>query len=141
MISLQIAQKNITLSLVKILPASLIAIFFLTLGNVPPTYSQIKPQVWGSIGSKEDDLSYAAGAKWAGFAIEVGTGKEGVTGGDFLSFFPIPFVSPYLGLGIYSGDDTLAYSGGLHLYPNGRLFIGAGYHSLRGINGKLGFKF
>ena len=135
------AVQNITPSTFKVLPASLMAISCLTLGTVSPAYSQITPHVWSSVGAKDNDLSYAAGVKWAGFAIEVGAGKEGVTGGDFLTFLPFPFVSPYLGLGVYSGDDTFAYSGGLHLYPTAHVFVGTGYHSIRGINGKLGFKF
>ena len=113
----------------------------LTLAIATPASSQILPEVWGSIGTADDDLSYAAGVKWAGFALEVGTGKEGATGGDFLAFFPLPVVSPYVGAGLYSGDDTFAYSGGVHLSAGSRIILGAGYHSIRGINGKLGFKF
>ncbi len=107
----------------------------------PPAYSQLLPEVWATVGTQDDDISYGAGVKWAGFGVEVGRGKEGATGGDFLAFFGFPVISPYVGLGIYSGDDTLAYSGGVHVYPGSRLFIGGGYHSIRGINGKLGFKF
>lgn len=126
------------------LSASLITLFstaYLTLGIVTPASSQLKPEIWGSLGSADEDLTYAGGVKWAGFALEVGTGKEGATGGDFLTFLTFPVVSPYIGLGVYSGDDTLAYSGGLHVYPGSRIFVGAGYHSIRGINGKLGFQF
>ena len=140
-INIKQAVQNITPSTFKVITASLMALSCLTLGTVSPAYSQITPQVWGSLGAKDDDLSYAAGVKWVGLALEVGTGKEGATGGDFLAFLPFPFVSPYVGLGVYSGDDTLAYSGGLHLYPSGHVFVGTGYHSIRGINGKLGFKF
>ena len=112
----------------------------LNFGIATPASSQILPEVWGSVGTQDDDLSYAGGVKWSGFALEVGTGKEGATGGDFLLFFPLPVVSPYVGAGAYSGDDTFAYSGGLH-FSAGRVILGAGYHSIRGINGKLGFKF
>ncbi|HHP7231311.1 MAG TPA: hypothetical protein ACFCUY_10695, partial [Xenococcaceae cyanobacterium] len=102
---------------------------------------QFLPEVWGTIGTQDDDISYGAGIKWAGFGLEVGTGEEGATGGDVLAFLTFPVVSPYVGLGIYSGDDTVAYSGGIHVYPDTRFFIGGGYHSIRGINGKLGFRF
>ena len=140
-INIKQAVRNITPSTFRVITASLMTISCLTLGNVSPAYSQITPQVWSSIGSKDNNLSYAAGVKWAGFALEFGAGKEGVAGGDFLTFLPVPFVSPYAGLGVYSGDNTLAYSGGLHLYPSAHLFVGMGYHSIRGINGKIGFKF
>ena len=110
-------------------------------GTLTPAHSQVLPEVWGTVGTKDDDISYGVGTKWAGFGLEVGTGEEGATGGDFLVFFAFPVISPYVGLGLYSGDDTVAYSGGVHLYPaNSRFFFGGGYHSIRGINGKLGFK-
>jgi hypothetical protein len=107
----------------------------------PPAASQFVPEVWGSIGSKDSDLSYGAGVKWVGFGLEIGTGEDGATGGDFLGFLSLPFVSPYGGIGIYSGDDSVAFSGGIHISPPGHFFFGAGYHSIRGINGQLGIKF
>jgi hypothetical protein len=127
----------------RILSVCVVSIFSTTLGLgiSTPAMSQLKPEIWGSVGSKDDDISYAGGVKWSGFALEVGTGQEGATGGDFLTFLTFPVVSPYIGVGLYSGDDTVAYSGGLHVSPGGRIFLGAGYHSLRGFNGKLGFKF
>lgn len=140
MINFQQTLLKITHYKLKIRSISSIAISCLILGNISPAYSQIKPEVWGSVGTKDDEISYAGGAKWAGFALEVGT-RGDATGGDFLTFFPVPFVSPYLGLGVYSGDETIAYSGGAHLYPGDNIFFGAGYHSIRGIHGKLGFKF
>lgn len=87
-----------------------------------PAASQILPEVWGSLGSKDKDLSYAAGVKWVGVGVEIGTGAEGATGGDFLTFLNLPLVAPYLGLGIYSGDDTVAFSGGIHISPPGHFF-------------------
>ncbi len=105
-----------------------------------PASGQVLPEIWGTVGTQDDDISYGAGVKWSGFGLEVGTGKEGATGGDFLTFISLPVVSPYVGLGIYSGDDTFAYSGGLHLYLGSRFFLGGGYHSIRGVNGKLGFR-
>ena len=105
-----------------------------------PVSSQVKPQVWATVGSVDDLVSYGAGVRFLGTGIEVGTGEEGATGGDVLTFFPLPVVSPYVGLGFYSGDETIAYSGGVHLGFD-KLVVGAGYHSVRGFNGKLGFKF
>lgn len=105
-----------------------------------PASSQILPEVWGTIGSVDDLVSYGAGVRFAGAGIEVGTGEEGATGGDFLTFIGFPIVSPYLGIGYYSGDETIAYSGGIHISA-GKLVVGGGYHSVRGVNGKLGFKF
>ncbi|MGF1590058.1 MAG: hypothetical protein ACFCU7_12575 [Pleurocapsa sp.] len=106
-----------------------------------PASSQILPEVWGTIGSVDDLISYGAGVRFAGTGIEIGTGEEGATGGDFLTFIGLPIVSPYLGIGYYSGDKNIAYSGGVHLNVGSRLVIGGGYHSVRGPNGKLGFRF
>ena len=105
-----------------------------------PAKSQILPEVWATVGSVDDLVSYGAGVRFAGTGIEIGTGEEGATGADFLTFVTFPVLSPYLGIGYYSGDETIAYSGGLHVGA-GKLVIGGGYHSVRGINGKLGFKF
>lgn len=102
--------------------------------------SQILPEVWATVGSVDDLVSYGAGIRFAGTALEVGTGEEGATGADFLTFVPLPVVSPYVGVGYYSGDESIAYSGGIHV-GLGKLLVGAGYHSVRGVNGKLGFKF
>ena len=108
---------------------------------VAPASSQILPEVWATVGSVDDLVSYGAGLRFAGTAIEVGTGEEGATGADFLTFVPLPIVSPYVGIGYYSGDESVAYSGGVHISAGKLLMIGGGYHSVRGINGKLGFKF
>ena len=127
----------ICLSKVAFYLSSTVLILF---GTVNHVYGQALPEIWGTVGTQDDDISYGAGVKWAGFGAEVGTGKDGATGGDFLAFISLPVVSPYVGVGLYSGDDTFAYSGGLHIYPGSRFFLGGGYHSVRGINGKLGFK-
>jgi hypothetical protein len=105
-----------------------------------PASSQILPEVWGTIGSVDDLVSSGAGVRFAGTGLEIGTGEEGATGADFLTFIGFPVVSPYLGLGYYTGDETIAYSGGVHIGA-GKIVIGGGYHSVRGINGQLGFKF
>ncbi|MEL6495474.1 MAG: hypothetical protein AAFQ41_10170 [Cyanobacteria bacterium J06623_7] len=105
-----------------------------------PASSQILPEVWGTVGSVDDLVSYGAGVRFAGTGIEIGTGEEGATGADFLTFVTFPVLSPYVGIGYYTGDETIAYSGGLHVSA-GKIIVGGGYHSVRGINGKLGFKF
>ena len=105
-----------------------------------PANSQLLPEVWATVGSVDDLISYGAGVRSVGTGIEIGTGEEGATGGDFLTFISLPVVSPYVGIGYYTGDETIAYSGGVHLGTD-RLVIGGGYHSVRGFNGKLGFKF
>ncbi|MGL5832617.1 MAG: hypothetical protein ACRC1Z_05200 [Waterburya sp.] len=105
-----------------------------------PASSQMLPEVWGTVGSVDDLVSYGAGVKFAGTGIEIGTGEEGATGADFLTFIGLPVVSPYLGIGYYSGDENIAYSGGAH-FSAGKIVVGAGYHSVRGVNGQLGFKF
>ena len=110
-----------------------------TIGTTPAS-GQILPEVWATIGSVDDLISYGAGVRFAGTALEVGTGEEGATGADFLTFVPLPVVSPYVGIGYYTGDESIAYSGGIHVSA-GKFIIGGGYHSVRGINGKLGFKF
>ncbi|MCC0178595.1 hypothetical protein I4641_16605 [Waterburya agarophytonicola K14] len=106
-----------------------------------PASSQILPEVWGTIGTVDDLVSYGAGFRFAGTALEVGTGEEGATGADFLTFVPLPVVSPFLGIGYYTGDENIAYSGGVHISAGKFLVVGGGYHSVRGINGILGFKF
>jgi len=110
-----------------------------TIGTTPAS-SQILPEIWATVGSVDDLVSYGAGIRFAGTAIEVGTGEEGATGADFLTFVPLPVVSPYVGIGYYTGDESVAYSGGIHVSA-GKFLVGGGYHSVRGINGKLGFKF
>ena len=110
-----------------------------TIGAAPAS-SQILPEVWATVGSVDDLVSYGAGARFAGTGIEVGTGEEGATGADLLTFITFPAISPYLGIGYYSGDESIAYSGGVHISA-AKVVIGGGYHSIRGVNGKLGFKF
>jgi hypothetical protein len=116
-------------------------IALVSLGLSQPAYSQLLPRVWGSVGAKGDDVSYGAGVRFLNLGLEVGTAKDGATGGDLLGFIGLPYISPYAGIGIYSGDDTVAYSGGLQVNPGGNFFFGAGYHSVRGVNGQIGIKF
>ena len=110
-----------------------------TTAFAPSASSQILPEVWATVGSVDDLVSYGAGVRFFGVGIEVGTGEEGATGADVLTFLSFPIVSPYVGLGYYSGDESVAYSGGVHVTA-GSLVVGGGYHSIRGVNGQLGFK-
>lgn len=103
--------------------------------------SQILPQVWGTVGVQDEDVSYGAGVRFFGFGVELGTGRDGATGGDILKFISLPVVSPYVGVGYYSGDENFAYSVGVHFDVSKHILLGAGYHSIRGINGQVGFKF
>ena len=109
---------------------------------ITPASSQVLPEVWATVGSVDDLVSYGVGARFLGTGIEIGTGEEGATGADFLTFIGLPVVSvsPYLGVGFYTGDETIAYSGGVHVGAGG-IVLGAGYHSVRGFNGQLGFQF
>ena len=134
-------MKNKFLSnLAKVsMAAGFITAVFLTFNQ--PVHSQIIPQAWVSLGGKDGDFTYAGGVRFLSLGVEIGTGAEGATGGDFLAFLPLPFVSPYAGVGFYSGDDTFAYSGGLQIRPPGNFFFGGGFHSIRGFNGQIGIKF
>ncbi len=100
-----------------------------------------KPQPWISVGAKDGDVTYAVGAKFAGYGAELGVGEDGAVGVDVLQFLPLPVVSPYLGLGYYTEDKGVAFSGGVQVSPSQNFFVGAGYNSVRGINGQLGIKF
>jgi hypothetical protein len=110
--------------------------------SATPASSQVLPEFWGTIGSVDDLVSYGVGARFLSTGLEIGTGEEGATGADVLTFIGLPVVSvaPYVGVGFYSGDETIAYSGGVHFGVSG-IMVGAGYHSVRGFNGKLGFQF
>jgi hypothetical protein len=116
-----------------------------TLGAISsqqPAASQVTPQPWGSIGIEDSEITYAIGGRWFDFGVEFGGREDGATGVDVLKFVSFPVVSPYLGLGFYSdADNDIAISGGLQVHPPGNIFVGAGYHSVRGVNGQLGIKF
>ncbi|MEP0871913.1 hypothetical protein NDA01_19030 [Trichocoleus desertorum AS-A10] len=53
----------------------------------------------------------------------------------------LPVVSPYVGLGLYSEDKGVAYSGGVQVDASDNLFVGAGYNSVRVVNGQVGLRF
>jgi hypothetical protein len=106
-----------------------------------PASAQLLPQPWVTLGSKDSTLTYGAGVRLFDIGAEIGTGPQGVTGVDILKFISLPLVSPYVGLGLYSGNDGVAYSGGVQFSPPGNMFYGVGYHSIRGINGQIGLQF
>jgi hypothetical protein len=105
-----------------------------------PATAQLIPQPWVTVGGKDGAVTYGVGIKVFDLGVELATGPKSVTGVDALKFISLPFVSPYVGLGIY-GDRGVSYSAGIHFEPPGNTFFGAGYHSIRGINGQLGVKF
>jgi hypothetical protein len=94
-----------------------------------------------SVGSKDGDVTYAVGARALDFGVELGVGKDGATGVDVLRFIRLPVISPYVGLGYYSEDEGVAFSGGVQVGATDNVFVGAGYNSVRGINGQLGIRF
>ncbi len=106
-----------------------------------PAASQLVPRPWVSVGVKDDDPTFSVGAKAIGLGVELGAGPDGATGVDVLKFVNLPVVSPYLGLGLYSEDKGVAYSGGVQVDASDRLFVGVGYNSVRGVNGQVGLRF
>lgn len=103
--------------------------------------AQLIPQPWVSVGGNEGDVTYSVGARAFDIGAELGFGPDGSTGVDVLKFLSLPFVSPYVGLGYYSEDKGLAYSGGVQVRASDNFFVGAGYNSVRGFNGQLGIRF
>ncbi|NJL36060.1 MAG: hypothetical protein HC840_07400 [Leptolyngbyaceae cyanobacterium RM2_2_4] len=106
--------------------------------------AQLIPQPWVSVGSRNDETTFSVGARALNFGVELGLGTEDSTGVDALAFVNLPLVdqvSPYVGLGIYSEDQGVAVSGGVQINPTDNLILGAGYHSIRGVNGQVGFRF
>ena len=103
--------------------------------------AQVIPQPWVSVGGKDGDVTYAVGARALDFGVELGVGEDGATGVDVLRFVRLPVISPYVGLGYYSEDKGVAFSGGVQVGATDNVFVGAGYNSVRGINGQLGIRF
>jgi hypothetical protein len=128
-------------STISIALATFSSLASLNLLAANPAQAQLLPEPWVSIGSRESTVTYSVGARWFDLGAEFGTGPQGATGVDVLKFFSLPFVSPYAGLGYYSGRESIAYSGGVKFSPPGNVFYGAGYHSIRGINGQVGVRF
>jgi opacity protein-like surface antigen len=103
--------------------------------------AQLIPQPWVSVGAQDGEVTYAVGAKAFDFGVELGRGPDDSTGVDVLKFFSLPVVSPYAGVGLYSADKGVSWSGGLQVNTADRVFVGVGYNSVRGVNGQLGVKF
>lgn len=103
--------------------------------------AQFLPRPWVSVGEKDGEVTYAVGVRALGFGVELGKGPDDAVGGDVLKFISLPIISPYVGVGWYSEDKGVAYSGGVHVGATDNLFLGAGYNSVRGVNGQIGIKF
>ncbi|WP_066383520.1 hypothetical protein [Anabaena sp. CA = ATCC 33047] len=103
--------------------------------------AQVIPQPWVSVGGKDGETTYAVGARALNLGVELGVGPDGATGVDVLKFLRLPVVSPYVGVGYYSEDKGVAVSGGVQVGASDRFFVGAGYNSVRGVNGQLGIRF
>ncbi len=103
--------------------------------------AQLVPQPWVSVGGKDGDITYSAGARALNLGAELGVGPDGAVGVDILKFLPLPLISPYVGLGYYSEDKGVAVSGGVQVRATDNVFVGGGYNSVRGFNGQLGISF
>lgn len=102
--------------------------------------AQLVPQPWVSVGVEDSDATFSVGAKFVGFGVELGF-ANGETGVDVLKFIELPVISPYVGIGLYSGDENVAVSGGVQVGVADNLFLGVGYNSVRGVNGQVGVRF
>ena len=102
--------------------------------------AQLVPQPWVSVGVEDSDATFSVGAKFVGFGVELGF-VDGETGVDVLKFINLPVISPYVGIGLYSGDENVAVSGGVQVGVADNLFLGVGYNSVRGVNGQIGIRF
>jgi hypothetical protein len=134
-----IEEKNVkTAFIVKTLITSFSLLALVTPGRAS---AQIIPQPWVSVGSQEGDITYSVGARALNFGAELGFGPDGSTGVDLLKFISLPVISPYVGVGLYSEDKGVAFSGGVQVGATDNVFLGAGYNSIRGFNGQLGVRF
>ncbi|UZQ53908.1 hypothetical protein OOK60_15665 [Trichothermofontia sichuanensis B231] len=108
-----------------------------------PVYAQVLPQGWGAIGSKEGEASYAIGARWLDFGVELGGTRQGATGVDVLKFIPLPIISPYAGIGVYSADESLVNSAlhrCVHRVPPGFSELVTTQYEALTVNSALSFK-
>jgi hypothetical protein len=103
--------------------------------------AQLVPQPWVSVGGKDGDVTYAVGARALNLGVEIGNGPQSSTGVDVLRFLNLPVISPYVGVGWYGNDKGVAVSGGVQLNASKHVFVGAGYNTVRGLNGQVGIKF
>lgn len=100
--------------------------------------SQLIPQPWVSVGVNDSEATFSVGARAVNWGVELGKGEDGATGVDVLKFIRVPVVSPYVGLGLYSADKGVAFSGGVQVGATDNVFVGVGYNTIRGINGQVG---
>ncbi len=103
--------------------------------------SQLIPQPWVSVGVNDSEATFSVGARAINWGVELGKGEDGATGVDVLKFIRVPVVSPYVGLGLYSADKGVAFSGGVQVGATDNVFVGVGYNTIRGINGQVGVRF
>jgi opacity protein-like surface antigen len=106
-----------------------------------PVNAQLIPQPWVSVGGRDSDVTFSVGARAFDLGVELGRGPDNSTGVDVLKFFGLPVVSPYVGIGLYSDDQGVAWSGGLQVDTASNLVVGIGYNSVRGVNGQVGIRF
>jgi opacity protein-like surface antigen len=133
------SENNVkTAVIVKTLIASL---GLLALFTPSQASAQVIPQPWVSVGGQDSNVTYAVGARALNLGVEVGSGPDGSVGVDVLKFLSLPVISPYVGLGYYSEDKGVAVSGGVQVGATDHVFVGAGYNSVRGLNGQLGIRF
>lgn len=126
--------ENITKSVIT-------SISLLVLATPHPVKAQLIPQPWGSVGVKDSDVTFSVGARALGFGVELGKGPDGATGVDVLKFISLPVIAPYVGVGLYSEDKGVAFSGGVQVGTASNLFLGVGYNTVRGVNGQVGVRF
>ena len=126
---------------VTIVKTLITSLGFLALLTPTQASAQLIPQPWISVGGKDGDVTYAVGARALNLGVELGVGTDGATGVDVLKFISLPVIFPYVGLGYYSEDKGVAFSGGVQVGATDNVFVGAGYNSVRGINGQLGIRF
>lgn len=115
--------------------------------NPKPASAQLLPQPWVSVGVQDSEATFSAGVRAIGLGVELGLTNDSAVGIDVMKFISPPFVeqvSGYVGIGLYedpdSSDRDVAFSGGVQVFPRGNFFFGAGYHTIRGVNGQVGFR-
>ncbi|MEM7556160.1 MAG: hypothetical protein AAF378_19070 [Cyanobacteria bacterium P01_A01_bin.84] len=128
-------------SLIASIGLSISSILFAPTQADAQIVNKVLPSPWVSVGSQEGDVTFSVGAKVMNFGVELGKGPDSSVGVDVLQFLNLPVVEPYVGVGYYTDDKGFAYSGGVQVNASKNVFIGAGYNSVRGINGQLGVKF
>lgn len=115
-------MKTAAIAKKLIAAVSLFVIFFPLQAKV-----QLVPQPWVSVGVEDSDATFSLGAKFMGSGVELGF-ADSETGVDVLKFIELPVISPYVGIGLYSGDENVAVSGGVQVGVADNLFLGVGYN-------------